>query len=477
MKYLTYLLSIIFLGLGLQSCIEDGFTNSPSDQPRFSVDTLQFGTVFTNELTPTHRFVVHNPHSKGISISDISISGSDAGCFRLNVDGISGERFSGVEVRGRDSIFVFVSAHLPERAGTGTDYEASIDFTTNGVKQSVPVKAYGQNVVRLRAQTLATDTRLTAEKPYQIYDSLVVAEGATLTLEAGARLCFHDKAELIVRGRLLSLGTAAAPVVMGGDRTGNVVADISFEIMSRQWKGVFFAYTSTGNELRYTTIRNTTAGVIAAGDPYADYRRTPQLKLINCVLTNSGDLDLYAYHTAVTAIGCEFSEASNGLVGLHGGTHSFSHCTFANNYLFTAIGGPAVILWHISSDPKTGLDDESGMPYMKAEFANSIFAGLGLELSHGDLSDTDIFFRRCLFKSEGSDDDNFLECLWEADPKYYTVREDYIFDYRLREGSDAIGAADPKLMPLEGVVDRYGKIRGKTPDLGAYVYVPEESSN
>ena len=473
MKLLLKIIAFVgIIGLA-QACIEDSFTDSPSDQPSFSVDTLNLGTVFTAEPTPTSRMLVYNRHAKSLSISDINISGADAACFRLNVDGVSGKRFSDVEIRAKDSIFVFVEATLPEAAGAFTaDYEASLDFTTNGVRRSVVLAAHGQNVERLKAVTLDADTRFTADKPYQIYDSLVVAPGVTLTIDPGSRLCFHDKSSLIVRGTLLSEGTVEAPVVMGGDRTGNVVSDISFEIMSRQWTGVFFTATSKGNRLINTLIQNTTQGVAIAGDPDADYSVTPQLYLLNSRLRNSGGLGLEALHSAIKAVGCEFAEAADGLVLLHGGKHTFNHCTFANYYLFAVLGGPAIQFSHLSSDPDTGLDDGSELPYLSADFSNSIVYGLGSELSHGDLTGTDVFFRRCLLKSNGSDDENFLLCLWDCDPLYYTIREEYIFDYRLKPESPAIGAADPALTLPDAATDSYGLSRGATPDLGAYVYTP-----
>lgn len=465
-KYiLSSLLSLTLLA-GLGSCIEDGFTTSPSDQPEFPADTLDLGLIFTDEASPTTRMVVYNRHSKGLNISRIAISGPDAARFRMNVDGLSGESFSDVEIRAKDSIFVLVEATLPENAtAKPTEITASLDFTTNGVTRSVVLAATGQNVKRLRGETFTTDGRLTAEVPYQIYDSLVVAPGATLTIEPGTTLHFHDKAMMIVRGTLLSEGTAEAPVNMCGDRTGNVVADISFDIMSNQWTGVFFTATSTGSVLSHTDIRNTSQGVTVDAAP---------LTIINSRLHNSGGCALEAYHATIRALGSEFAEAGGGLVYLQGGNHLFSGCTFANNYLFTAIAGPAIGLAHVSADPKTGADDESGLPYMKAEFNNSIIYGLGADFSHGSLEGTDVRVRRCLIRSEGEDDNEFLNCIWGEDPLYYTVREDYLFDYRLRPESPAIGEADRTLYPADfPAADFYGIPRRS--DLGAYTYVaPEE---
>ena len=454
MKFLLRTILFFIAVLPLAGCIEDDFTTSPSDRPEFSVDTLDIGEVFTDELTPTFRFTVRNPHSKSLLIESVSVSGPDAGCLHINVDGISGTTFSGVEIRGKDSIFVFVEARIPEGAGLRTPCKASIDFLANGVTSSLPVRAEGINAVRLRAETLTSDSRFDSEKPYIIYDSLVVAPVVCLSLDAGTRLCFHDGASLVVRGSLLADGTPAEPVVMCGDRIGNVVADISFDIMSRQWDGVLFAPGSDGNILVNTVIKNTVSGVRA---------EECALTLTNCRLTNSGTLAFESLRATVDAVGCEFSEAADGLVSLEEGRARFAQCTFSNNYLFTAIGGPAIRFGQDSNETITP----------DAVFSNSIIYGIGSDLSHGDLSGSAVFFRNCLFKSAGTDDDNFIGCIWDADPLFHTVRNEYIFDYRLREESPAIGAGDPALNPVGAATDFYGMSRGAKPDVGAYVYVPE----
>lgn len=447
------------------SCIEDGFSDSPSDQPVFSCDSLKMGVVFTEELTTTHKFVVHNRHSKGMNISSINLSGDNAQYFRLNVDGMSGRDFSNVEIRAKDSIYILVNATLPGAgAELPVDINANIDFVTNGVRSTVVVNAQGQDVNRLYGVTLDTDTRFVSGKPYQVYDSLVVAPDTRLTLERGTRLLFHDGARLIVRGTLQSEGTPESPVNICGDRTGNVVTDITFDLMSRQWQGVWFTPTSHDNIISHTSIRNTVYGVTIAGDETA----TPDLTLINSQLRNSGDLVLDAVHSRVNAYGCEFAEAAAGLVRLEGGEHVFNHCTFANYYLFSAISGPAITFEHVLATDAS----DSNMPLMRADFANTIVYGLGSEFSHGDLTGSQVYFRNCLFKSSGSDDDNFIGCLWGSDPLYYTIREDYIFDYRLKEGSPAIGTANPLLTAPESALDYYGLPRGATPDIGAYVYTP-----
>ena len=94
----------------------DGYTTSPSDRPVFSTDTLDLGTVFTAEPTPTKRLIVHNPHSKQLRLSDVRVSGPAADCFRLNVDGISGKTFSGIDIRGKGLNICPRRGHVPRRA-------------------------------------------------------------------------------------------------------------------------------------------------------------------------------------------------------------------------------------------------------------------------------------------------------------------------------------------------------------------------
>lgn len=463
-KFFVYTLSVMML-MSLIGCIEDGFTSSPSDQPFFSTDTLDMGLVYTDEPTSTHRFVVYNPCSKSIMISSVEISGRDAELLRLNVDGMSGRDFSDVEIRANDSIFVFVSADIPESGSVmPIPMEAQLDFHVNGMVQSVIVVAAGQDIRRLKGRVLTEDTVMEAGIPYQIKDSLVVAENATLTLMPGTRLLFHDGARLIVRGSLVSQGTPESPVILTGDRTGNVITDVSFDLMSRQWYGIDFMPESTANRMEFTDVSNTSFGVTVHGDGISV--DSPRLTLVNSRLRNSGDYVLSAEGASVHAYGCEFSNAASGLVSLLGGNHRFDQCTAANYYLFSAIRNAA---WTVVDPYNTNLEEYEDYLPTRALITNSITYGLGADVSEGDLAGWDVFFKNCLFRSNGEDDDNFINSLWDSDPLYYTVREDYIFDYRLQPESPAIGTADLTLSEYPLEVDFYGVKRAS--DLGAYAFV------
>ena len=290
------------------SCIEDDFTTSSSDLLEFSVDTLAFDTVLTEEGTATRRFLVYNRHKKMINISSIILDGNSGGRFYVNVDGVSGESFSNVEIRGEDSIYVFVEANIdPTGHDTPIEIEDKLRFTTNGVEQQVVLTAWGQDVTRLRSPLIDTDTHFSGIKPYVIYDTLRVAEGVTLTLDAGVTLMFHDKSGMVVDGTLIAAGEQGNEINLRGDRLDNVVGGTDYDIMAGQWGGIRFSAGSFGNELRYVNMRGSSAGVEidSAGID------TRKLYMLNSVLHNSSSSVLTARHAWIEAAGCEFSDAAN----------------------------------------------------------------------------------------------------------------------------------------------------------------------
>lgn len=467
--YITVIVAIV--ATMLTSCIEDGITTSPSDQPTYSVDTLKMGEMYTLEGSPTRRFTVYNRHDKILNISAISLRDDSDGYFRLNVDGFSGRTFSNIEIRPNDSIFVFVEATLPESGRDDLiDIDRHLDFVANGVTSTVVLNIQGQDAIRCDGLEITGNTVWEAGKPYLVSDTIRIRPGATLTMEAGTRVRMRDKASFKVEGTLLTTGTPDAPVEITGYRMGYVAAAIPYELMSGQWGGIYFTSTSRGNALSHTSIRNSSDGLTLTDIDSGD---SPAVTLTNCQIRNNSNYIIDAWHANVKAIGCELTDASQGIVRLTGGSHIFNHCTIANYYLFTVLGGPAIQFAHLNADDA---DEESeGRQYLKADFTNTIIYGNGTELSHGDLTGTGVTLRRCLLKSEGTDDDNFINCLWDTDPLYYTVRNEYIFDYRLQPDSPAIGASDPAYDIYGFTADRYG-IPVTTPaDLGAYTFTaPEE---
>ena len=465
MKRLVYIAVICVVAiLALTACINDDYTTSTSDVLTFSTDTVTFDTVVTQQGTPTKQFVVYNRSSKQVRISSIKVLGNENGRFFINVDGVKGEVFHEVDIRGGDSIYVFVECKVNETT-TEEPLEVTdkIEFITNGVTQHVVLKAWGQDVITIHGDTIHEDLHLTAERPYVIYDTLVVAPGVTMTIDPGTQLLFHKEALLRVYGRLIAVGEPDKMIVMRGDRLDNVVGEISFDIMSGQWGGVVFGYGSYDNEMAYVLMKGSEIGMHCSSEDPS--QRT--LHMFNCILHNSSSSVLTTLNARIDAEGTEFSDAADGVVHFIGGNVHMVNCTFANYYLFSAISEPIVNVWkdHVT---------EEVLP-LTCYLDNCIIYGLASDINVGVLDDYDVYLRNCLLKSDGEDDAHFINCVWKGDPIFYTVREDYIFDYRLHNESDAIARGDRSLCPESARYDIYGNDRFAREgiDLGAYVWIPE----
>ena len=445
------------------SCISDDFTDSPSDVLTFSTDTLRFDTVFTDLGTPTARLKVYNRASKAVNISSIRMR-SDDGVFSMNVDGMSGKTFENVEIRANDSIFVFVECFIASNDDPRPfAVEGMMDFVTNGVTQTVTLEAYGQNVRRLRGVTLDTDAVFTDEIPYVVFDTLRVAEGVTLTVKPGARLLFHDKGMLQVDGRLIAEGETGKMISMRGDRLDDVLPDTGYEILAGQWQGIRFGAGSFGNRMEYVEMQSTVHGVIVDSCGVTD---RDKLTLVNSWLHNSQGNVLRSHHAKVDAYGCCFSDAGEAVVDLRGGVHDFVQCTMANYYLFAISPESILNLSYLTREESSGITN----PLMKANFNNCIIYGITSPLTPGDLAGTDVYVRNVLLGVGGSDDDHFISCIWNENPEFETVRDEYIFNYHLKEDSPAISAGNPAYVTSECLTDMDGidRLEKGNPALGAY---------
>ena len=106
---------------------------------------------------------------------------------------------------------------------------------------------------------------------------------ATLTIDPGVRMLFHDGASLIVHGRLEAVGEVGNMIHLRGDRIDNVLPDVGYEVLSGQW-GVVIAPESFGNRIEYVEMQSSSTGLRV--DSCGDLSRQ-KLTLVNSWLHNS----------------------------------------------------------------------------------------------------------------------------------------------------------------------------------------------
>ena len=233
----------------------------------------------------------------------------------------------------------------------------------SGVEQQVLLTASTQSVINLRAHRVESDITWSERRPYRILDSLVVAEGRTLTLSAGTRLYFHPEARLIVHGTLRAEGKSGAPVELRGDRLGYMFSNQPHDRIPGQWGGVVFSDKSHDNVLEYCEIHSGDFG-IRCDSSSIDVQK---LTLSNSLIHNVGGHGLYARQCALTVGNTQITNAAGDCVRLIGGRSEFTHCTIGQFY---ALAGDRGVALHFSN-----YGEGSRAPLERASFVNCIISG------------------------------------------------------------------------------------------------------
>src|ERR1035441_1721777 len=140
------IICLFIVALTIDSCKKDRITTDPSAKLSFSTQSILFDTVFTTVGSTTKTFLVYNRNSQSIKISSIQLARGTASNFRINVNGLKGVQFNNIEIRAKDSMFVFVEVTVnPNNASSPLVIRDSIVFQTNGNMQDVHLEAWGQN--------------------------------------------------------------------------------------------------------------------------------------------------------------------------------------------------------------------------------------------------------------------------------------------------------------------------------------------
>lgn len=358
------LMNLLLPMLAVWSCTDDWKFSADKDYVlEFSADTVCFDTVFAGVASASAQFMIYNQNDMGIRFDALMGAGTSSP-FRMNLDGEGGAVITGLEIPAHDSLFCFVSVNM-EQTGQPDIMQAldSIRFVLeSGAVQNVHLKAYGMNAVRLRGKRIEADTLLDSALPYLIFDSLYVAEGATLTLAPGTRLYFHKDAVLDVAGRLVAKGTVDSVIMMRGDRLDYMLQDLMYDDLAGQWGGIRLRGGSYGNRLEWCDIHGGQWGVIAdsAGSDLL------KLSVISSIIHNVDGNGIQATDCRIEVANSQITNAGVTCVDITGGWSRFTFCTIAG-FSMWSIGAQAVLITDRSGD--------GYVPLREASFSNCIITG------------------------------------------------------------------------------------------------------
>ncbi len=470
LAFLSVCLSFVLL-----SCNDEvSYSADSSLRLSFSQDTVAFDTVFTTIGSSTRILKIFNPNKEALNIVNLRLANARESGFRVNVDGHHGTDFSDVEIRKKDSLYIFVEVNVnPQNRDNPILIRDSLVFQlSNGISQRVILEAYGQDVIILRGKVVGSDTVFTSQRPVLIYDSLKVAEGRQLTLLPGTKLYFHDKAELLVEGKLKAEGTLGSPVLFRGDRMDRMFDNLPYDRLSGQWGGIKLAAGSYENELNYADIHGGNYGIQCDSSSLDRMK----LSLENSVIHNVKKDALSLIFCVASVKNSQITNAGRHCVYILGGTSDFVHCTVANYYSWDVRKGKALYFTNVS--------DSVDFPLYSASFRNCLITGSGDDDLQGVHTEDTIrnpfkyLFKNCVINSKDENDPNFVNVRWETKEDrnkdfLYIGKTDYDYDFRLDSASVAIGFGSLQTA-LEVPYDRQGRSRllDGTPDAGCYEWMP-----
>jgi len=426
----TFSLLVVFVAgimvLMVSACSKQAPDPNPSLKLSFSNDSLVFDTVFATIGSITREIRVYNPNENKIKIGRIRLAGGQNSAYTINIDGESGWLVNDIELDAGDSLYIFVRVRInPGDINTPFLVKDSIEFLTNGNLQDIKLLAWGQNAhyhtpnihqAGLPPYSIIDCSQpWTADKPHVIYGWAVVDSAATLRIEAGARIFFHNNALLLVyRGGSLQItGEAENKVVLRNDRL-----DPFYRDLPGQWNGIWLSEGSKSNIIRHAEILNGNLGIQA--DKVVDDGE-PQLLLFDTRIGNMKTGGLAGNCTHIISVNTVIENCGSYAIALGGGIYQFTHLTVGNFWRSSTRQSPSLVIKNYF------LDANGKIAYVnptQAGFVNSVIYGNNTEelMTDGEGQGLDFtyLFDHCLLRTRKNQEapQAFTDCILNEDPLF-----------------------------------------------------------
>ncbi|MDC8000306.1 hypothetical protein POV26_04620 [Aequorivita todarodis] len=503
MRYL-YGLAILCCLVLWSSCRNDFETVASTGNLEFSKDTVYLDTIFSNIGSSTYNLKVYNRSDEDINIPTVRLAQGEASNYRLNVDGIPGKVFENVQILAKDSIFIFIETtfnvnNLPTNPKEFL-YTDQLLFDSGGNEQKVELVTLVKDAVFLFPEKYADGTyetlnlgdddnpilvkgffleddelTFTNEKPYVIYGYAAVPNNKTLSVEAGARVHFHNGSGILVapNATMKSIGAPSSDpetleneIIFEGDRL-----EPGFSDVPGQWLTIWLMQGSVANEFVHTTIKNSTVGLLVDNSPVI---------LSNVQIYNNANIGLLARNSAIIGENMVINNSGQSSLAIQlGGFYEFRHCTFANYWTGGFRSFPTVSIANsLETETEILVTD-----LVQANFINCIIYG-NERREFSLFKDTNgafnFKFENCLLRFEDPTGEFGNDPLYDfANPALYPETKfnlDPIFqdtelnNFNIESGaSGAEGLGKPGVLPTK---DLNGVTRGNSlqdpPDAGAY---------
>ena len=334
-RWVVYIISVLaFIG-----CREYQVSDDPSLRLAFSADTICFDTLFTEQGSATAQLVVYNPNKNALVVDKIWMEDGEA--FRVNIDGEPAiKRLTELTIFGKDSVLVFlrVTDFGPMAEDGAIRIEDKLHFhLAVGATQDVVIEAYAENATRLgkigRRTEIAGDYTFTAERPYILFDTILI--GGKLTMESGARLYMHQGASLVALGDVEAKGENDKPILIRPDRLDQLFDSVPYLYAAGGWNGFYLQSDQPQNyELNYVEVLSGNVGMSCVSTCKGTL---PTLRMNGCKIHNHTLYGLVVENIDALVTNTEISNCGLYCLYCKGGKQDFVHTTVASYFGYTNV--------------------------------------------------------------------------------------------------------------------------------------------
>ena len=479
--FATYVILAIALALTLPSCHRNN--NIDGAKLEFSADTVMFDTVFTTVTSSTRSFTVRNTTGAPVEV-DIALAGGRQSYYSINVDGVAGTEFHGVEIPAHDSIFVFVKVNFdPSNQNLPYLVTDSIMFYQKNCTQAVQLVAFGQDAhfivpnhgsasMPYRIIAHANEhVHWTNDKPWVIYGWAVVDSLGKLTIDPGTKVYVHHGGGIWVYryGNIHINGTQSQPVILTGDRL-----EPFFARDYAQWNALWINEGSEDNLIENAIISNSSYGIHL--ESLEEFTGNKTI-INNSIIHNNQVMGIRAEGAVLEMNNCQVSNNGQYSLALMVGDFTLNHVTVANYFSQSSRRSPALALTNYFEKTEVIGGAAVNVTYLgdaNATFNNCIIYGaleneFGIGKENG--ANLNYTFHNCIVKRDSINNEHYINC-FNQNPKFIAT---YGQNYNIEESSPAVDAG---MTGLGISTDILGRPRNGIPDIGAYEYypIPEEKN-
>lgn len=440
----------------LLGCEKDYSFGGDENGVAFSTDTLKFGDVFTDELTPTTSFKIYNRSGKDMTIAKVILAGGNQSPFAVNINGASATEATSLQINDGDSLYVFVRLNVGSNAVVEpfSISDSVVVYTSKSV-QSVQLQAIAQNVKRISG----TISDVTLSGNYLVTNDIVFEN--KVSIDTGSHIYVNAGASILVRGNLSVNGSPDNPVSFSTSRR-----DKWYSTIPGQWQGIelsngSFAYFSCA------IIDNATTSIkIDAGASISS--------ISGCRIRYASEYGIFANNSNLSIDNSLISNCGRALIAAYCGNYSFTHCTLANFPSWTSNYTSAIHLYdYYTSDS----EDEKISGDISMAMLNTILYGsrsndVTIDFEKHELSDLNFNSSYSLLRINNlvSANAKLESVILDKNPLYVNSKE---ADFCLSAESPAINAGNPSAIS-QYPIDLNGNLRSDgAPDMGAFEFFAE----